>query len=111
MSRLNERIRAVAFDLDGTLIDTMGDLAASVNLMLGMLGAKELPESRVRRNVGNGVETLVLRALGESVRSAATPRTERSAALALFRRLYRQNLYKHSKVYSGGSTTLRPRRR
>ena len=48
MPNLNERIRAVAFDLDGTLIDTMGDLVASVNLMLGMLGAKELPGGACR---------------------------------------------------------------
>jgi len=106
MSRLNERIRAVAFDLDGTLIDTMGDLAASVNLMLGMLGAKELPESRVRALVGNGVETLVLRALNESVGNSATHAAQRSAALALFRRVYGQNLYKHSKVYPGAVKTL-----
>ena len=107
MSRLNERIRAVAFDLDGTLIDTMGDLAASVNLMLGMLGAKELPESRVRALVGNGVETLVLRALNESVGSSATHAAQRSAALALFRRVYGQHLFKHSKVYPGVAQTLR----
>ena len=43
MPKPTERIRAVAFDLDGTLIDTMGDLAAAVNLMLGMLGGRELP--------------------------------------------------------------------
>jgi len=107
MSRLNERIRAVAFDLDGTLIDTMGDLAASVNMMLGMLGAKELPESRVRALVGNGVETLVLRALDESVGSSATHAAQRSAALALFRRVYGQHLFEHSKVYPGVAETLR----
>jgi phosphoglycolate phosphatase len=107
MPKLNERIRAVAFDLDGTLIDTMGDLAASVNLMLGMLGAKELPESRVRALVGNGVETLVQRALTESVGSSATHAAQRSAALALFRRVYGQNFFKHSKVYPGVTETLR----
>ncbi len=107
MPKLNERIRAVAFDLDGTLIDTMGDLAASVNLMLGMLGAKELPEARVRALVGNGVETLVQRALNESVGSSATHAAQRSAALALFRRLYGQGLFKHSKVYPGVVDTLR----
>jgi phosphoglycolate phosphatase len=107
MPKLNERIRAVAFDLDGTLIDTMGDLAASVNLMLGMLGAKELPEARVRALVGNGVETLVQRALNESVGSSATHAAQRSAALALFRRLYGHGLFKHSTVYPGVVDTLR----
>ena len=107
MPKLNERISAVAFDLDGTLIDTMGDLAASVNLMLGMLGAKELPEARVRALVGNGVETLVQRALNESVGSSATHAAQRSAALTLFRRLYGHGLFKHSKVYPGVLDTLR----
>src|ERR1700761_43911 len=107
MLKLNETIRAVAFDLDGTLIDTMGDLAASVNQMLSLLGAKELPEARVRALVGNGVETLVQRALNESVGNSATHAAQRSAALALFRRVYGQGLFKHSKVYPGVVDTLR----
>jgi len=107
MQKLTERIRAVAFDLDGTLIDTMGDLAAAVNLMLSMLGAKELPQSRVRALVGNGVDQLVMRALNESVGSSATHAAQRSAALALFRRLYGQGLFKHSKVYPGVEQALR----
>lgn len=107
MPKLNERIRAVAFDLDGTLVDTMGDLAASVNLMLGMLGAKELPEPRVRALVGNGVETLVQRALEESVGSSATHAAQRSSALALFRRIYGQQVFKRSTVYPGVEETLR----
>jgi len=107
MPRHYERIRAVAFDLDGTLIDTMGDLAASVNLMLGMLGAPELSEARIRKLVGNGVETLVLRALNDSVGSASTHAAQRSAALALFRRIYGQQLYKRSKVYPGVTEALR----
>ena len=106
MSKLNERIRAVAFDLDGTLIDTMGDLSASVNLMLGMLGAPELSEARIRSLVGNGVETLVVRALNDSVGASATHAAQRSAALALFRRLYGQGLYKRSQVYPGVVDTL-----
>jgi phosphoglycolate phosphatase len=101
-----EPIRAAAFDLDGTLIDTMGDLASAVNLMLGMLGARELPEARVRALVGNGVEQLVARALTESLGSAPTHSAQRSAALTLFRRLYGQGLFKRSKVYAGVVATL-----
>ena len=107
MPKLTERIRAVAFDLDGTLIDTMGDLSAAVNLMLSMLGARELPEPRVRALVGNGVEQLVLRALTESVGKTPTHSAQRSAALALFRRLYGQGLFKRSKVYPGVLQALR----
>jgi phosphoglycolate phosphatase len=107
MPKLTDRIRAVAFDLDGTLIDTMGDLAAAVNLMLSMLGARELPEPRVRALVGNGVDQLVLRALTESVGDTPTHSAQRSAALALFRRLYGQGLFKRSKVYPGVVQALR----
>jgi phosphoglycolate phosphatase len=107
MPKLTERVRAAAFDLDGTLIDTMGDLSAAVNLMLGMLGATELPEPRVRALVGNGVDQLVLRALTESLGNRTTHSAQRSAALALFRRLYGQGLFKHSKVYPGVVQALR----
>jgi phosphoglycolate phosphatase len=107
MPKLTERVRAAAFDLDGTLIDTMGDLAAAVNLMLGMLGAQELPEPRVRALVGNGVDQLVLRALTESLGNRPTHSAQRSAALALFRRLYSQRLFKHSRVYPGVVQALR----
>jgi phosphoglycolate phosphatase len=107
MPKLTERVRAAAFDLDGTLIDTMGDLAAAVNLMLGMLGAKELPEPRVRALVGNGVDQLVLRALTESLGDRPTHSAQRSAALALFRRLYGQRLFKQSRVYPGVVQALR----
>src|SRR5512143_1510920 len=101
MPKLTERIRAAAFDLDGTLIDTMGDLAAAVNLMLTMLGANELPEPRVRALVGNGVEQLVLRALTESLGSVPTHSAQRSAALALSRRLSGQRLSPHFQSYPG----------
>ncbi len=107
---LTDRIRAAAFDLDGTLIDTMGDLAAAVNLMLGMLGARELPEVRVRALVGNGVEQLVLRALTESLGNRPTHSAQRSAALTLFRRLYAQGLFNRSKVYPGVTQALQSMR-
>jgi phosphoglycolate phosphatase len=99
MPKVTERIRAAAFDLDGTLIDTMADLAAAVNLMLTMLGARELPEPRVRSLVGNGVEQLVLRALAESLGDLPTHAAQRSAALTLFKRLYAQALFKRSQVF------------
>jgi phosphoglycolate phosphatase len=107
MAKLVEPIRAAAFDLDGTLIDTMPDLAAAVNLMLSMLGASELPEARVRALVGDGVDQLVLRALTESLGSLPAQSAQRSAANALFRRLYGQGLFKRSKVYPGVHDALR----
>jgi phosphoglycolate phosphatase len=107
MSMHSERFRAAAFDLDGTLVDTMPDLAAAVNRMLATLGTRELPESLVRVLVGDGVEKLVLRALTESQGSPPAHPGQLSAALELFRRLYGRALFEHSKVYPGVLQTLR----
>jgi phosphoglycolate phosphatase len=96
-----ERVRAAAFDLDGTLIDTIGDLAAAVNVMLRLLGARELPEPRVGALVGNGVEQLVQSALKESLGKTPTHSAHQSAALGLFRQLYAQGLFRRSRVYPG----------
>ena len=47
------------FDLDGTLLDTIGDLAASVNYALRTNGMPEHSTDDVRRFVGNGVRLLM----------------------------------------------------
>ncbi len=106
-----ERLCAVGFDLDGTLIDTMPDLAAAVNLMLRVLGATELPEQRIRALVGQGVEKLVSRALTESLGGHSPHAEQTSAALELFRRLYSQALFARSRVYAGVETLLERLRR
>lgn len=56
-------IKAVIFDLDGTLLDTLDDLAAAINHALSALGYAPLDRADVRRFVGNGVVKLVERAL------------------------------------------------
>jgi phosphoglycolate phosphatase len=102
-----EGFRAIAFDLDGTLIDTMPDLSAAVNLTLSMLGARELPEARVRSFVGDGIEQLVLRALTESLGGPPRHYAHRVAAVDLFRRFYLRTVYSRSKVYPGVAQALR----
>ncbi|HZO21884.1 MAG TPA: phosphoglycolate phosphatase [Steroidobacteraceae bacterium] len=102
-----ESFRAAAFDLDGTLIDTLPDLAAAVNLMLGMLGARELAPSAIRALVGGGVEKLVHRALAESLGEQSAHAAQRSAAVTLFGRLYGQALFERSQLYPGVEAALR----
>ena len=57
------RIRAVIWDLDGTLLDTLDDLTASVNAALGQNGLPRRTRDEVRAFVGNGVRMLVARCL------------------------------------------------
>lgn len=56
-------VKAVIFDLDGTLLDTLDDLTAAVNYALSELNLGALDKARVRRYVGNGVPKLIERAL------------------------------------------------
>jgi phosphoglycolate phosphatase len=59
--------RAAILDLDGTLLDTVADLAAGANAMLVELGREPLPLDTVAAYVGKGAEVLVHRALSGSL--------------------------------------------
>ena len=54
--------KAVIFDLDGTLLNTLGDLTAAVNHGLAACGLPPRTEAQVRSYVGDGVKTLIARA-------------------------------------------------
>jgi phosphoglycolate phosphatase len=56
-------IRAIMFDLDGTLADTAGEIAVALNATLAKLGQAPLSQERVAALVGRGVRSLVERAL------------------------------------------------
>ena len=57
-------ISLLIFDLDGTLVDTLEDIAASVNHTLAHLGKKPITRDSVRQFVGDGIEALMARSLG-----------------------------------------------
>lgn len=57
--------KLVIFDLDGTLLNTLDDLANAVNYTMRQLGLPEHTVGKVRQMVGNGAEKLFLRAMGE----------------------------------------------
>jgi len=56
-------VSAIAFDLDGTLLDTIHDLAAATNALLAELGHAALPKDTIRALVGKGIANLLQRAL------------------------------------------------
>ena len=64
------KIKAVLFDLDGTLINTLTDLAGSTNYALVQGGYEAHPVEEYRYFVGNGVAKLIERALPEAERNA-----------------------------------------
>ncbi len=61
--------RLAIFDLDGTLLDTIGDLAVACNMALALRGLPQHTYEEYRRFVGNGIMRLVERALPEPLRS------------------------------------------
>ena len=63
MHGLAARPRMVLIDLDGTLVDSVPDLAHAVDVMMREIGLQERGEARVREWIGNGAERLVRRAL------------------------------------------------
>jgi len=66
---LNLKYAAVIFDMDGTLLDSIEDIADAMNLALGRFGFPVHPVERYRTFVGDGMETLAMRALPEDRRS------------------------------------------
>ncbi len=59
-------MRAIVFDLDGTLIDSLPDLAASVNMVLATHGLPPLPHPQIEKMIGDGAKMLVTRAFAAS---------------------------------------------
>jgi phosphoglycolate phosphatase len=100
MLPLAERFHAIAFDLDGTLVDTAPDLAAAANAMLKWLGHAPLPESDIAALIGHGIERLVGDALARSTGAVADP-AALSRAVTLFRDYYGERLFVQSRVYPG----------
>lgn len=66
------KYKAVIFDLDGTLLDTLRDLANAINHGLRYLGLPEHPESVIRYFIGEGREVMLMRSLPEDRRDPGT---------------------------------------
>ena len=84
------------FDLDGTLLDTLGDLAAAVNYALREHGMPEHSIDDVRRFVGNGVRKLMERAIPDG-----TANPEFEATFATFRQYYMAHSLDTTRPYDG----------
>jgi len=95
-----KNIDLMIFDLDGTLANTGKDLAAAVNHALGRLGLPELQEGLIISYVGDGVETLIKRALGQAAQE------RHGAALEIFLAYYGEHLLEETRLYPGVAECL-----
>ncbi|MDR2925344.1 MAG: phosphoglycolate phosphatase [Azoarcus sp.] len=90
--------KAILFDLDGTLLDTVADLAEAANAMLTELGRPALGEELLRSFLGKGVHDLIQRCLAESGEPSAA---ETDAAREIFRRQYLRVSGQSTRAYPG----------
>ena len=96
----------LVFDLDGTLVDSVPDLAAAVNAVLRERARPPLSQEEVKRMVGDGVPALLARAL-----AAAGDPAEPAAVLPRFLALYEANATRLTRPYPAVPETLAELRR
>ena len=84
------------FDLDGTLLDTLDDLASAVNYALRTYGMPEHSRDAIRRFVGNGVRILMIRAVPDGEQN---PKFEE--VFETFRKYYMQHSLDTTRPYDG----------
>lgn len=87
-------VRAVLFDLDGTLLDTASEITRAANRMLASLGLAPRAEAEIRNFIGKGTATLVERCLDGD-------RGRIDQALGIFNAVYLEESGRGAKIYPG----------
>jgi phosphoglycolate phosphatase len=103
------KVKLLAIDLDGTLVDSAPDIAHCIGRALEAVGLTPPGEALTRVWIGDGLETLIARAIGHAVtaRGPSTAREPRhEVALAAFLTCYRDNLFVRSRLYPEVVATL-----
>jgi phosphoglycolate phosphatase len=104
------RVQLLAIDLDGTLVDSAPDIAHCLGAALEAIGHSSPGEARTRAWIGDGLETLIARAIahggGAHGESTAGDDARHKAALAAFLACYADNLFVRSRLYPGVLPTL-----
>lgn len=96
-----QKIRLLVWDLDGTLVDSMPDLATSVNAVREARGLSALPLPIIQSYVGSGARTLMQRSL------APIEGQDLDQALASFLDIYEKHLLDQTRPYAGIPELLR----
>ncbi|MBE6701003.1 MAG: HAD family hydrolase [Ruminococcaceae bacterium] len=95
--------KAVIFDLDGTLVNTLSDIAYAVNRTRLYYSLKEKTEEEIKVMIGNGARVLIKRAFSEE----NVTEDFIDEALAVYKNILDNNLTVRTKVYSGICETLK----
>jgi phosphoglycolate phosphatase len=98
--------RLIAFDLDGTLVDSRRDLADATNALIAELGGMPLAEDAIGLMVGEGARVLVTRALRAAGLDDAAEGDAMSRSLARFLEIYDGRLLEHTRPYPGITQAL-----
>ena len=104
----NMKYDIVIFDLDGTLLNTIGDLAAAVDYVMRSRQLPEHTDAEYRQMVGGGIKRLVERALPQEL---AADEAYVEECVAQFRRYYVDNIDRHTLPYEGMAELLRALRK
>ncbi len=90
------RYQTIIFDLDGTLLNTLDDLAVATNFALAQQLLPPRSTDEVRRFIGNGIRRLIERAV-----PPATPQAVQEAVFASFNAYYREHCADNTRPYDG----------
>lgn len=86
--------RCIIYDLDGTLLDSIKDIATALNLMRTSFKLKPLNIEEAKRCIGHGIDTLVKEALGRE-------NVDKTEALSRMRQFYTEHLMDETTLYEG----------
>ncbi len=95
-----KNISLIVYDFDGTLVDTLEDIALGVNLTLRELNLAELPVATIQQYVGHGVDNLLRRSLPD------VSDNDVQQAVQLFRKYYGEHLTDQTDFYPHGREIL-----
>ncbi len=92
------RFEGYIFDLDGTLIDSLEDIASAANKTLKELGFEEKPKEEIRKYIGSGARELLKGLLKDE--------NNLERAIQIFKSYYAQEPIKHTKLFNGAKEVL-----
>lgn len=103
---MTQKFKLIGFDLDGTLVDSLPDLALSLNSAFAEVGLPQAPEELVLTWIGNGADILFARGLEWTGRASEFSDEQLAQIKRRFGHFYGENVCNISRLYPNVKTTL-----